>query len=407
MQQARQFGQQLGVNGGLVTQCIQKPLRPHLVEHPLFQERFGRAPQVQIRVQLAAQAFDVEQGFLQQHQLRLDLDLEPPRCLEQPHQHHTQRNFTQGAVEIGFTHGADGRLQLVHPGIRRHPARFDVQLGDPFVVTPEEGREILRKVLFVELGECAHNAKVERDVAPKRLGCQADLDIAGVHVGVEEAVAKNLRKKQRDTVARQLGDINPCITQPLDLVDRHTGHTLHHDHLGVAEVPEHLGNQHQVQPLHVAAQLRGIGGLLDQVEFVVQVVVEFGHHLARLQAFAVGAEFFHPARHGAHELQVFLDGRAHAGAQDLDGHIPQLARAVADGGEMYLRNRSAGDRLPIKMHKHFIHLAAERTFDGGYGDGRVKGRYAVLQQHQLIGDVLRHQVSPGGQHLAQLHEDGA
>ena len=282
-----------------------------------------------------------------------------------------------------------------------------MQLGDPFVVTPEEGREILRKVLFVELGECAHNAKVERDVAPKRLGCQADLDIAGVHVGVEEAVAKNLRKKQRDTVARQLGDINPCITQPLDLVDRHTGHTLHHDHLGVAEVPEHLGNQHQVQPLHVAAQLRGIGGLLDQVEFVVQVVVEFGHHLARLQAFAVGAEFFHPTRHGAHQLQVFLDGRAHAGAQDLDGHITQLARAVADGGKVHLCNRGAGHGHTFEMGKHLVHRTPERTLDGGDGNGGVKRRHPVLQQHQLVGDVLRHQVAPGGQHLTQFHKDGA
>ena len=58
-----------------------------LFRHPAFEEGFCRLPQVEVWVEVAAQAFDIEQGFLQQHQLRLDFDVEAPRSLEQPQQH--------------------------------------------------------------------------------------------------------------------------------------------------------------------------------------------------------------------------------------------------------------------------------------------------------------------------------
>ena len=67
------------------------------------------------------------------------------------------------------------------------------------------------------------------------------------------------------------------------------------------------GTMHQVQALHVAPQLRGVGGLAHQVELVVQVVVELGHHLARLQPLAVGAEPLDPARQRVQQRQVVLD----------------------------------------------------------------------------------------------------
>ena len=44
------------------------------------------------------------------------------------------------------------------------------------------------------------------------------------------------------------------------------------------------GTSTRPQALHVVAQLRGVGGLAHQVELVVQVGVELGHHLARLEA---------------------------------------------------------------------------------------------------------------------------
>ena len=73
MQQSRQLRQRLHER-----RCLgQKPTleRPEadLVVHPAFEERLGGHPQVQVRIELAAEAFDVQQRLLQQHELRLDL----------------------------------------------------------------------------------------------------------------------------------------------------------------------------------------------------------------------------------------------------------------------------------------------------------------------------------------------
>ena len=126
------------------------------------------------------------------------------------------------------------------------------------------------------------DAEIERDVATEALGRDAHLDVARVHVGVEETVAKHLREEDRDAVARQLRDVDPGIAQALHLADRHAVHAFHHDHALGAQVPDHFGHEDQVEALHVAAQLRGIGGLAHQVELVMLIVRELGHHLARL-----------------------------------------------------------------------------------------------------------------------------
>ena len=52
--------------------------------HPGFQEGLSSAPEVQIRIKLTPQAFHIQQGFLQQYQLRLHFHVEAPRRLEQP-----------------------------------------------------------------------------------------------------------------------------------------------------------------------------------------------------------------------------------------------------------------------------------------------------------------------------------
>jgi len=73
-----------------------------------------------------------------------------------------------------------------------------MHLGDAPVVAAEEGEEILREVVLVDRGQRAHDAEIERDV----LAVRGNQDIARVHVGMEEAVAKHLRKKNLDPRAR-------------------------------------------------------------------------------------------------------------------------------------------------------------------------------------------------------------
>src|SRR6266403_5756984 len=70
------------------------------------------------------------QRLLQQHELRLDLDVEPPRRLEQLHQHAAERDVLQRPVEDRLAHRADLAFQFVDPCLRRYPSRFEVRGGD-------------------------------------------------------------------------------------------------------------------------------------------------------------------------------------------------------------------------------------------------------------------------------------
>ena len=223
-----------------------------------------------------------------------------------------------------------------------------MQLGHPFVVAPEEGREILCQILFIRPGQGANDAKVQRDIAAKRGRRNADLNVARVHVGVKETVTKHLREENGDAVPGQLRNIHPRCPQAIHLTDGNPVHALHHNDFSRAIVPEHLGNQHQIKPGHVAAQLRGTGGLTHQIELVMQVFVKLSHHLARLETLAAVGEALYPAGHHAHQSQVFFDRREHTGPQHLDGNFPGLTRPVFQHGKMHLCNRGAGDWLPIE-----------------------------------------------------------
>jgi hypothetical protein len=144
----------------------------------------------------------------------------------------------------------------------------------------EEGDEVLRQVFLVVLGQRADDAEVQRDVAAEGLRVQADLDVARVHVGVEEAVAEDLGEEDRDAVARQLGDVDAGLAQAfIWLIGTPCMRSITITWACTGPTPSRAPAPGQ--PGHVAAQLRGVGGLAHQVELVVQVDVELGHHLAR------------------------------------------------------------------------------------------------------------------------------
>ncbi len=125
--------------------CFFKPASADALAHPAFQVGLGGFPQVQVRVQFAAQPFHVQQGFLQQDQLRLDFHVEAARGLEQAQQHLPQRDLRQRPIEIRFADGAHRAFQFFFARVRRHPARFDMQLGHAPVIATEEGQEVLRR----------------------------------------------------------------------------------------------------------------------------------------------------------------------------------------------------------------------------------------------------------------------
>ena len=107
-------------------QLSQQAAPADLLRHPFFQKWFGGRPQVEIGVEFAAEAFNIEQCFLQQHELRLHLDIETSGGLEQSQQHAAERNILQRARKNRLANRTDCRFEGVDTGVGRRPARFDM-----------------------------------------------------------------------------------------------------------------------------------------------------------------------------------------------------------------------------------------------------------------------------------------
>ena len=226
-----------------------------------------------------------------------------------------------------------------------------------------------------------------------------------MHVGMEKPIPKDLGEKQRDAVARQLGNVHACCPQARNLADRDAAHTLHHDDFGAAVVPDHLRDQHQVQPRHIAAQLGCAGRFTHQVELVVQVLVELGDYLARLEAPPIGKDAFNPGRHHAHQRQVLVDCQQHARAEHLDRNVTLPSVPTTQYGKVHLGNRRTGHRLMLERSKYLTQRLSKRPFDAGNRDLRGKWWHPVLQTGQFVGHIQRKQVAPCREHLPELDEN--
>ena len=132
--------------------------------HPLLEHGLGRLPEIELGVELPAQAFDREQRLLQQHELRLHFHVELARRLKQAQQHEPERDVLQRLVEDRLADRAHGGLELVDARTGRHPARIDVQGRDAPVIAAEEREKILGEIVLIALVERADDAEVDGDV---------------------------------------------------------------------------------------------------------------------------------------------------------------------------------------------------------------------------------------------------
>src|SRR5690606_41752918 len=94
-----------------------------------------------------------------------------------------------------------------------------MQLCDPVIVAPEKRQEILSQIIFVEFGQRPDYAKVQRNILPQRFRLVRNIDIARVHVGMEEAVGKDLHEEDLDTFAPELARIDNRGAQAGDLAE--------------------------------------------------------------------------------------------------------------------------------------------------------------------------------------------
>ncbi len=241
-----------------------RQLRAHVVEdlaqahalaHPLAQDGRRGMPDIELRIQLAAEPLDVDQRFLQQDELRLQLHVEAARDVEQAHQQGGERDVLERPVEYRLAHRAHGRFDLVHPRTRGHPPGLDMQLRHAAVVAVEHGEEIGGEIVLVARIERADDAEVDRGVERARRIVDHHEDVAGMHVGVEEVVPEHLGEEDAHAVLGQQLDVGAGAAQPLHVRDRDAMDALHHHDVQAAVVPVDLGDVEQIGAGEVALEL--------------------------------------------------------------------------------------------------------------------------------------------------------
>ena len=121
-----------------------------------------------------------------------------------------------------------------------------MRVRDAFVIAAEEGEEVLRQVVFIEIVERADDAEIECNVTTEGIGGDRHLNIPWMHVGVEKAVAENLCEENLDAIARQFFQVDAGSNQSVGLRNRDAVHALHHDDRRRAIVPVHFRHDQQI-----------------------------------------------------------------------------------------------------------------------------------------------------------------
>ena len=100
-------------------------------------------------------------------------------------------------------------------------------------------------------------------------------DVAGVHVGVEEIVAKHLREEDVRRRSRPAAEVHAQRAQLVDVADRARRGCAPSPSRRAAQVPVHLGHVAAASAGEVAPQLRGVGRLAHQVQLVEDGLLVF------------------------------------------------------------------------------------------------------------------------------------
>ncbi len=133
----------------------------------------------------------------------------------------------------------------------------------------KKSEQVACQVVLVFRGQAADDPAVNGNIlrAPRVDG--ADEDVAGVHVGVKEAVAENLREENFHAALGEHFHVGALVGKGRQIRDLNSVDALHHQHFWPAPVPIDLRYVEHRRAFEVALQLAGVGRLAQQVEFVI------------------------------------------------------------------------------------------------------------------------------------------
>ena len=101
---------------------------------------------------------------------------------------------------------------------------------------------------------------------------------------MKEAVTKSLGKENLHAIMGKFAKINSRLLDRLNIANRNTVDTLHHQHFAPAVLPVNPGHINHFGIWEVAAQLAGVSPFTHHVQFIMDGFVVISDNLKRSQA---------------------------------------------------------------------------------------------------------------------------
>ena len=230
-----------------------------------------------------------------------------------------------------------------------------------------------------------------------------DEHVAGVGVGVEEAVAQDLLEEAAHEPATQLGAVEVGAVEVLGVGQREADEPLLHQQSPAAQAGIHLRDPDRVA---LAEQRRHLGhrlGLAPEVELGAQPLRELVEQLAGTESLPDCRPALREVREECERSEIALHDRLDARPLHLDHDLLAGVQPRAVG----LAHGRRGQRLPVELREHGLDLAADLGLDGRLDQLDGLGGHPILQLGELRTDLGREQVHPCRGDLAQLDVDAA
>ena len=148
-------------------------------------------------------------------------------------------------------------------------------------------------------------------------------------------------------------------------------------------------------------QLLGVRSFLAHVELVEDGVFVVGNDFPQMETSRLGDMLFEPGCEHCKNRDVFFDDSCNVRADDLDDDV----RAIRQLGSVHLSNRCGCHWFVAEACERRVRRSAERFFDDCPGPLTGKWRHGILQPGELVSNLKRNEIAPGGEHLPEFDED--
>jgi hypothetical protein len=212
---------------------------------------------------------------------------------------------------------------------------------------------------------------------PKSTGTRSpfDEDVAGMHVGVEEAVAEHLLEEHLGGLGQDHVGLEARRDQGLALVRGDAAHPLERQDPARGALPVHPRHAKAFVLGAVLGELRSGCCLEPQVHLHPRRGGDGLHHRDRPEPAAGRLQPLDPGGDPGEEVEV----ARHQALDVRPQHLDRDRLALAGHGEVHLRDRRRGHGAVVEAREQVLDRTAQLELDHAARHGRIEGLQRILQ----------------------------